>query len=30
MKLHHYPETDRLSIEFKAAPGVETREVGPG
>jgi len=30
MKLHYYPETDSLYIEFKAAPGAETREVAPG
>ena len=26
MKLHYYPETDSLYVEFKAGPGVETRE----
>ncbi len=30
MKLHYYPETDSLYIEFRADPGVETREVAPG
>ena len=30
MKLHYYPETDSLYIEFKAGPGVETREVVDG
>ena len=27
MKLHPFPETDSLYVEFKAGPGVETREV---
>ena len=27
MKLHYYPETDSLYIEFSEEPGVETREV---
>ncbi|MGH6811627.1 MAG: DUF2283 domain-containing protein [Methylocella sp.] len=30
MKIHYYPETDSLYIEFKAEPGTETREVAPG
>ena len=30
MKLHYYPETDSLYIEFSAAPGAETREVAAG
>ena len=30
MKLHYYPETDSLYIEFKPGPGVETREVSDG
>jgi uncharacterized protein YuzE len=30
MKLHYYPETDSLYIEFKADPGTETREVSDG
>ena len=30
MKLHHYPETDSLYVEFKAEPGSETREVVDG
>ena len=30
MKLHYYPETDSLYLEFKAGPGVETREVSDG
>ena len=30
MKLHYYPETDSLYIEFKAGPGAETREVTVG
>ena len=27
MRLHCYPETDSLYVEFKSGPGVETREV---
>lgn len=27
MKLRYHPETDSLYVEFKAGPGVETREV---
>ena len=27
MKLHYYPETDSLYLEFKSGPGVETVEV---
>ena len=27
MKLHYHPGTDSLYVEFKAGPGVETREV---
>ena len=27
MKLHYYPETDSLYVEFKAGPGTETIEV---
>jgi uncharacterized protein YuzE len=30
MKLHYYPETDSLYIEFRAEPGAETREVAEG
>ena len=30
MKLHCYPETDSLYVEFKPAPGVEAREVSDG
>ncbi len=30
MKLHYYPETDSLYIEFQAGPGVETRAVSEG
>ncbi len=30
MKLHYYPETDSLYVEFKAGPGTETREVADG
>jgi len=30
MKLHYYPETDSLSIELRAEPGVETREAAAG
>lgn len=30
MKLHYYPDTDSLYIEFKATPGVEVREVAEG
>ena len=30
MKLHYYPETDSLYVEFKAGPGSETREVLDG
>ena len=30
MKLHYYPETDSLYIEFADGPGVETREVIDG
>lgn len=30
MKLHYYPETDSLYIEFRAGPGAETREVSDG
>ena len=30
MKLHYYPETDSLYVEFKAGPGAETLEVTDG
>lgn len=30
MKLHYYPETDSLYIEFKSGPGAETHEVTDG
>ena len=30
MKLHYYPETDSLYVEFKAGPGAETIEVIEG
>lgn len=30
MKLHYYPETDSLYIEFRTGPGSETREVSDG
>ena len=30
MKLHYYPETDSLYIEFKAGPGTQTHEVADG
>ena len=30
MKLHYYPETDTLYVEFKARPGAETIEVAEG
>ena len=30
MKLHYYPDTDSLYVEFRAGPGVETREVSDG
>ena len=30
MKLHYYPETDSLYIEFKPGPGTETREITDG
>ena len=30
MKLHYYPETDSLYVEFRSGPGVETREVSDG
>ena len=30
MRLHYYPETDSLYVEFKEGPGVETREITDG
>ena len=30
MKLHYYPETDSLYIEFSARPGSDVREVVEG
>ncbi len=30
MKLHYYPETDSLYVEFKTGPGTETVEVTEG
>ena len=30
MKLHYYPETDSLYVEFKSTPGAETIEVTQG
>lgn len=30
MRLHYYPETDSLYVEFKDGPGFETREVTDG
>ncbi len=30
MKLHYYPETDSLYVEFKSGPGAETVEVTEG
>ena len=30
MRLHYYPETDSLYIEFRAGPGAETCEVSDG
>ncbi len=30
MRLHYYPESDSLHVEFKDGPGVETREVTDG
>ncbi len=30
MKLHYYPETDSLYIEFQSRPGVEAREIASG
>ncbi|MYA33117.1 MAG: DUF2283 domain-containing protein [Gemmatimonadales bacterium] len=30
MRLHYYPETDSLYIEFHEGPGTETRKVADG
>lgn len=30
MKLHYYPETDSLYVEFKPGPGAETVEITDG
>ena len=30
MKLHYYPETDNLYVEFKPQSGADTIEVTPG
>ena len=30
MKLHYYPDTDSLYVEFKSGPGAETREISDG
>lgn len=30
MKLHYYPETDSLYVEFKPTPGADTREITDG
>ena len=30
MKLHYYPETDSLYVEFREDPGAEAREVADG
>ena len=30
MKLHYYPDTDSLYVEFQEGPGAETREVADG
>jgi uncharacterized protein YuzE len=29
VKLHYYPETDSLYVEFQERPSVDTREVAP-
>lgn len=29
MKLHYYPETDSLYVEFQQRPSVDTREIAP-
>lgn len=30
MKMHYYPDTDSLYVEFKSEPSVVTREVADG
>ncbi len=30
MKLHYYPETDSLSIEFSGKPGADAEEIAEG
>ena len=30
MKMHYYPDTDSLYVEFKREPSVETREIADG
>ncbi|MCY3931713.1 MAG: DUF2283 domain-containing protein [Acidobacteria bacterium] len=30
MKMHYYPETDSLYVEFRCEPSVETREIAEG
>ena len=30
MKLHYYPETDSLYVEFQRRPSVDTREIAQG
>lgn len=30
MKLHYYPDTDSLYVEFRHEPSVETREIADG
>ena len=30
MKLHYYPDTDSLYVEFTTGPGVKTHEVADG
>jgi uncharacterized protein YuzE len=29
LKLHYYPETDSLYVEFQGRPSVDTREIAP-
>lgn len=29
MKLHYYPDTDSLYVEFQGRPSVDTREIAP-
>jgi uncharacterized protein YuzE len=29
VKLHYYPETDSLYVEFQPRPSVDTREIAP-